>query len=177
MTVSTWKNLVIGLLILLNLAALTTIWFGHRSQFAQREVQPRRGMPHERPEVRPRDPQNRPPLDFLMIEALSLDEQQAIFFRELKENHHKKSIEMREEVNRLKDELFNAISEESSEKAERLSAEIGSVEAEIELLLFYHFADIRALCTVAQQEQFDEMLTRIGQRIHPGPPPGRGPRH
>jgi len=178
MKLSTWKNMVIGLLILLNLGVLSTVWFGHRSDMRGPETEQQHFLPGNRPGQGPHDrnPEARP-IDRVMVETLGLNDQQSKAFQDLKEYHQQASTVLRQEIHQLKEASFKAISVGDREEAERLASDIGGLHAEMELLLFGHFSEVRALCTEDQVARFDEMLSRIGQRIHPGPPPGRGPRH
>jgi Spy/CpxP family protein refolding chaperone len=166
--VTTW---IIGLLVLLNVLTLGTIWF---QQFRR----PPAPLP---PQDRRSENQQR----FLERE-LGLTEQQSQQFQTLREQFFRQSNAIMQAIHQLRkammDELFS--SSPDTQKAHKLAEEIGAKYVEQERLLFNHFLELKAVCQPAQQEKFQALMRDLLEMMTPpelpGPPraarPGEPPR-
>lgn len=162
-----WAFWGVVLLGLMSISALTTVWLQqHRPlAFASRAEGERLEPPHERV------------MKFLK-EELQLTETQAAQFAEYQTRHFTLAREHRDAIRDLKQELFQELSAPAPDtvKAERLAAAIGARQAELEKITFYHFLELKRLCSPAQQTKldalFDELLRMLDPR--PKPPPGEG---
>jgi Spy/CpxP family protein refolding chaperone len=58
-------------------------------------------------------------------------------------------------------------------KVNELADSIVSIQKQIELVTFYHFQKVRAICTAEQQQKFDEVIDEAIRMLGPKPPPRR----
>jgi protein CpxP len=166
--VTTW---IIGLLVLLNVLTLGTIWF---QQFRRPPAPP--PLQDQRSENQQR---------FLERE-LGLTEQQSQQFQTLRKQFFLQSNAIMQAIHQLRktmtDELFS--SSPDTQKAQKLAEEIGAKQAEQERLSFNHFLELKAVCQPAQQEKFQALMRDLLEMMKPpellGPPgearPGEPPR-
>jgi protein CpxP len=154
--VTTW---IIGLLVLLNVLTLGTIWF---QQFRRPPMPP--PLQDQRSENQQR---------FLERE-LGLTEQQSQQFQTLREQFLLQSNAIMQEIHQLRktmtDELFSTSPD--TQKAQKLAEESGAKHAELELLLFHHFLELKAVCQPAQQEKFQTLMRNLLDMMKPPEPPG-----
>ena len=181
MQLFTWKNSLIALLILLNAAALSTI-FGHHTT---RQDHQHHGY-HEGDSRQHEQPKGfhdkRPPLDRILQERLSFSDEQMAAFELAKDKHHQASQQLQEESRKLKNELFDQITTDNEDAARDISKRIGENKEALEWLTYEHFKELRAICKEDQLDEFDEIIKRIAQQMHAGPghppgPPGEGGLH
>lgn len=153
------------ILIVLNLFTLSVLWMTN----TRRERPPKHG-PHFRAHDRK---------DILDAE-LNFNDEQKEKHRTLKENHFKQMRILTEEIHKNKKDLFNRLSEPTYDSLEvkALCNKIGSLQSDLEELTFYHFNDIKSICTPEQKEKLKEVNKKLIDILRPkgrrGPPP---PRH
>jgi Spy/CpxP family protein refolding chaperone len=158
----------VALLVIMNISALATVWFQqHRPPELSR-----------RPESeRPEPPQQR--VRQFLKEELGLTEAQTAQFAEYQNRHFAHAREARDAIRNLKQELFHELSALAPDtvKAEKLAAAIGAKQSELEKMTFYHFLDLKRLCTPAQQTKLDALFGKLLRMLdsRPKPPPGEGP--
>ena len=145
------------LLMIANVAVLTTIWLLHTKQ------RPQRGTP----------------ADYLVKElALNTDQQNRL--HELAKEHHRQSQEIRGQIKDARHDLFKLLQQPNvSDSIKKAAADnVAKNLEQLDLLTFNHFQQVRALCTPRQQKKFDEIIEDVLEMIATGPPPGphgRGP--
>jgi protein CpxP len=141
------------LLIIVNVAVLTTIWLLHNKQ------RPGRGTP----------------ADYL-VKELSLNNDQQNKLHELAKEHHSQSQEIRGRIKDARHQLFKLLQQpdvtDSIKKA--AAGNVAKNLEELDLLTFNHFQKVRIICTPAQQKKFDEIIEDVLEMIASGPPPGPG---
>lgn len=159
----TWT---IILLVVINLLALGTIlWHVTRK-------------PHAPPPPQKRDPDQ---TQYFLRNELNLSEKQVQRFEELGQQHHQQSMRIKNEIHRLKGEIMNELflAEPDLTGIKNLAEEIGSKEAEKEILLFNHFLDLAEVCEPEQREKFNTIIHELLEMIRPqepqGPPKDRPP--
>ncbi|HEY4613571.1 MAG TPA: periplasmic heavy metal sensor [Bacteroidota bacterium] len=156
------------LLVIMNISALTTVWFQqHRRQEVLR-----------RPELeRPGPPQQRV-MQFLK-EELQLTEGQTTQFAEYQKRHFAHARVIRDAIRDLKHELFQELSTQGPDtvKVQRLAAAIGAEQSELEKITFYHFLDLKRMCTPVQQPKLDALFDELLRMLdpHPKTAPGEEP--
>lgn len=167
----TKKRLVfwgVALLVIMNISALTTIWF----------QQHRPPEPSRRLELERREPPPERVNQFLKDE-LRLTEAQTAQFAEYQNRHFAHVREIREAMRDLKQELFHELSAPAPDtmKVERLAAAIGARQSELEKTTFYHFLGLKRLCTPEQQAKLDALFGELLRMLdpRPQPPPADGP--
>ena len=151
----TWKWMV-GLLTLLNIALLLTIW--------QRPSEKPGHMPDGGPGKR-------------IVRDLNLTPAQEKEFEILKEEHHSSMMQLQEKGGETRDELFELLKQENPDMnlvKEKVQA-IAKNQEEIELITFAHFQQVRKLCTEEQKKKFDETIKDVLHSMARPPRPRDNP--
>ncbi|TNJ45237.1 hypothetical protein KFZ70_07030 [Tamlana fucoidanivorans] len=99
------------------------------------------------------------PGDFILKE-LQFSEEQMEALRMSSVGHHERMKRCSEELKRLKDLLFNTLSEQETNetKTDSIISLIGQVEMEKEKEAFSHFKTIQTLCNNKQKERFKRII-------------------
>lgn len=151
------------LLIVMNVVSLIVLWIGHT------------GRP---------DKGNGPGGGGQFLEQrLSLSPEQTAKLQALRQSHFDRMNTLKREFHDSRKELHALWkSENSAAQADGLAEKIGDLQAGIELEIFTHFSDIRALCNEEQIQVFDSIIEEVlrGGEERNGPkgnlpPPGQGP--
>ena len=154
MNVSKNKILVwaVILLVIANIAVLATIWLTHNKQ------RPERGTP----------------ADYL-VKELGLNNEQQNKLRSLAEQHHERSLNIREQIKEARHDLFKLLKEPGVDDSTKKAAadNVAKNLEQLDLLTFDHFKEVRTICTPAQQKKFDEIIEEVLQMIASGPLRGR----
>ncbi len=121
-----------------------------------------------------------PPIEEDMKRRLDLTPEQEKELKEIRGEMHDEIKPLREEMEKKRREAFNLLQEPelNTEKRDRLFAEIGGLQVQIEMAMFNHLHRIKGELTLEQQEIFlDTMEERIcpkGRPMGPGRGYGRG---
>jgi len=158
---TTSKNKLLTWLVLLllvaNAATLTLFWLGR----AKHPPQPKGS-----------------PKDFLVTE-LKLDSQQQQQLEVLVKEHREAAEQLRGKTKEAKEHFFDLLKQPAvSDSAKQTAAKaVSAITEELDLLTLNHFQKVRALCTPAQQEKFDEIIHQLTNMMaQPRPPMGPGDR-
>lgn len=173
--------LLVIVLLLANTATLAFLWWGNKGQ-----AKP--GRPDQ--------------LKDFLTEQLQLDSAQQRQYQLLITAHRTAADPLRRRVGELKDSLFLLLKQSPVNEADKQAAtnKIAATVQQLELLHINHFEQVRKLCTPAQQQKFDNLLSDIVRHLsmppgprdpgqdgrqgppppgeregRPGPPPGEGP--
>jgi len=155
-------KIVILVLLLINIATLTFMW--STSQ-------------------RPQNLQPRPPdVGEFLTQKLQLTEAQQKQFEALKQAHHEKVETLRENNKKLHNDFFDLLKQPNIDTTTiNMAADaIMMNQKAIEMATFYHFEEVRSICTPDQQKMFDEVIKealRMMSPPPPGPPHGGPPPH
>ena len=164
---ATIKNILIGLLVVLNLATLGALWYFRHQPLKADSIYTEQGEP------------NKPRKD-LLADELGFDDQQRELLEELKRDHHQSMRDNERKLMDLRKQLHQSIGDPatSPEEVQALSDSIGATLAVIERSVFDHFRDIRGLCTDEQAAHFDTVIFDLMRQMGPpGKKPGGGPPH
>lgn len=164
---------VVGLLVVLNLAALGVMWFGKPPM--PPPPPHREGGPPDGPPGHMRKGGLPPPekLTEFFKERLGWNDDQAAKFEPLKEAYGKESSALFDSIRMVRKEMFNEIFTEGSKKDELIN-KISELQRRIDEERYRHFKDISDISTPEQKEKFKELLNEV---LIPEPgPDGRGPR-
>lgn len=150
------KSKTIGIavivLALMNVALLAFLWFGQKHN--QRLINGGGGL-------------------LVLTEKLGLSESQRNQLEVLRQEHFRRMEPLRRQSHESRDRLHSLWSGGGTqEQVDSLSAEIGSLQAQIERNTFQHFSEIRAICNAEQKKIFDQIIKDIlrqGERQE-GPP-------
>jgi Spy/CpxP family protein refolding chaperone len=150
--------IIIIALLLLNFGVLGYLWMGGRNN-------------HMHP---PRDGRGEGPAGFI-IERLQLDEQQQQAFQKLRDAHHTKADELKEQSKQFHDALFVTLTDAHSNQGQvdSLMSLIAQNDHAKEELNYTHFKELKTILKPEQYKLYDEFIGDIARRF--GPPP-RGPR-
>lgn len=156
MNTSTKNNLLIGsviVLIIANVAILTTIWYMHHRDVVHRGT----------------------PADYL-VKELGLNEEQKNKLHELASEHHHQAQQINEQIKNARDSFFSLLKQPNvTDSTKKTAADnIAKHLEQLELLTFDHFQQARNICTSEQQKKFDEILQDVLRMIG-GPPQGQRP--
>ena len=166
---------VIVLLVILNLAAMGTIFFSRIQKPGRLLPPPGEGGPEN--------------IHLFLKNELNLTEQQMDRFKVLGDEHRKRTRPVQKEIHRLKMEMMDGIfNPESDEgKTDRIAEEIGRLDARMQKALFSHFRDFADICDKEQREKFRRIITEVLDLTRPAapedpggpegkrPPPGKKP--
>jgi Spy/CpxP family protein refolding chaperone len=116
-----------------------------------------------------------------IAKELQFDAQQLEAFSEMNDAHHEEMMIIMRDVRRLKDELFDYISQPTYEatKVQQLTQEIGDKIRLRDEKTFYHFKEVQKICTDEQRTRFNQLIKEALRPPHkpggrpPGPPPMR----
>ncbi len=152
-------KIVILILLLINIATLAFIWTSS-----------------QRPQNFPPRP---PDVGEFLTQKLQLTEKQQKQFETLKHAHHEKVEILREKSKNLHDDFFELLKQpEIDTTTINLAADaIINNQKALELVTFYHFKEVRAICSPTQQKKFDEVIREALRMMAPRPPgrPNGGP--
>lgn len=148
-------KVVILLLLLLNAGILIYLWLPHDNR-----------LPGDRP-ARP---------ERIIIDRLKLDEQQRDQFRQLRDEHHKRMLQIQYETANLHDSLFHLLQQSPVDTAMkyRLLQEIAQNQIQKEEVTFQHFEKLRDILRPEQKKLFDDFVADLSKQIlrsGEGPPP------
>lgn len=151
----------IVLLVIMNVSSLATVWW-------QQHRLP--GPPRDR---------GRGPVRVLqfMKKKLGLTETQVKQFAQLQREHFQQARAIQGAILDLKHEFLGELSASSPDEAkvERLAEEIGRKQTELEKLTFYHFLDLKNVCTPEQQIELNTVFGNLLRKMTPPPqPPPQG---
>ena len=152
---SFYRVIIIALLVL-NFGILGFLWMGRHGDMP----------PGRRPE----------PAGFI-IEKLQLDDAQQARFQQLRNTHHKRDMELREESRNLHDALFSLLKNEAADSAkiDNLYNLISVNDRAKEQLNFNHFKELKTILKPEQQKLYQEFIEDIAKQFGPPPPHGGRP--
>jgi hypothetical protein len=129
----------------------------------------------------PRPPrQGRNEVESFIDRELGFSDEQRVRYAALRAEHFNKGDSLMQVRSAVMKEMFGLL--ESNENNEQVSAKavtLGRIESELAIGTYEHFRAVRALCTPAQQQKFDELITDVLMKMREprgGPGPGAGPR-
>jgi periplasmic protein CpxP/Spy len=144
---------IVGLLVLLNIALVATIWL------------------QQKPD---RTPRGHPDAQRILIKELSLNESQVRMFDSLRSEHFRNMADLREEMHKLKDRFFSTLGDTTG-TPDSIASAIGGVQTKMERATYRHFAAVRNICNPAQKQKFDGIIQEVLRSmapVGPGGPPG-----
>ena len=147
----------ITLLVLLNIISLATLWY-------QRSERPPQ-------QVRQGEQRQESVTQFLNRELQLADDQKKEFER-LRREYVDASTKLNEEIRAAKKSLFDLLAAPAPEKTtiDKLTGEIGTKQAQLDLMLFNHLTALRTLCTPVQRDKFNTILREIRDLMRPQNP-------
>ncbi len=146
---------IIGVLVLCNIGLMSFIW-----------LRPHAGGP----------PPGETPRDYV-IRSLGFTADQVKKYDALIKDHHSRMQQLKHEADGYRHALFaNLNTAQPGNTADSLSTLIGNTQKTIEKVTYDHFAQVRALCTEAQQKEFDNIIEDLTKRMSGPPHPPRGGR-
>jgi periplasmic protein CpxP/Spy len=155
-TTTLW--LIIMVLVLVNLATLGSLWL------SQPDISsPERGQRPSRP-------------GFFIEQRLNFSEEQAALYRQLRQEYFDSAKNYYDEIKKEKEALFQHLKYDNGQNIEEIATRIGKLQAQIEILTFEHFLEIRKMSNEEQKAQLDSLMVRIVDRAVRPFPRGEGER-
>lgn len=120
---------------------------------------------------RPLPPGGEGPGPEFLIRELGLTDNQKRDFEKLLEAHRRDRQALLDQMRQSKLEFFGSIRQEAVDDSilRQKSEDIGRLQSEIDMLVYHHLAQLRAICDEAQQAKLDNLIIH-GVRAG-GPPP------
>ena len=114
-------------------------------------------------------------MDRHIIEQLQLDAAQQQQFERLKSAHHEQIMADNRAYRETLDSYLDLLKNEGVVPAQKDSIEavLTRIQNHKASVTFQHFAELKALCTLAQKQRFDALLPELKQVILPPPPADR----
>ena len=159
------RNLIITIvvLVIINIAALLLLWLGKPKHDNMRGTE---NIGDEKVRIQE-----------MLKEELGFSSEQAEKFLELRENHHKKSTELNDELMLVKRKMFEeAMYGDKSIISDSLLNLSLEKQSQLELLTFQHFLKLKQICTPEQQKKLFEIVHRLLGKSQQGNPPPGAPR-
>lgn len=163
----------VAILIILNLAILTMMWFNKPAYI----------KPPEHNKARPNEQEQ---ISSLLKQELSFNDEQVHQYLELRRVNSDKMNSLQNEIRDIKGQMFDdAISENMDpEISDSLLSIMLEKQGQIEKLTYQHLVDLKDLCNTEQQVQLQSLLHRLlpppdrkegppsGEKENRLPPPG-----
>ena len=150
-------SVLVVLLLLANVATIAFFWFNKENK----------------PE------QSRNGAALFIINQLNLDKSQQEKYLALVKEHQLGVRSIRDEIKVAKDNFFSLLSQSNVTEKEKQSAAktISASTEKLDLFTFKHFAKVRSICNITQQQKFDTIIKQVMQMMGEQHPNGRGPQH
>lgn len=112
-----------------------------------------------------------------MAELLDFDKTQLQQLKDLRKDFFDRTRPMHRQVMESRTALFELAKEDIQDSVAVSEAlnNLATAQGQMELAVFNHFSDIRALCKGEQKERFDEVFEQILKLNGPGGGPRNGP--
>ena len=158
--------ITVGLLVLLNLTALGTLWW-------TRLAPP--PLPGPAPQQMPGPEGRNVDVVGFLARELKFDRDQTRQFRQLRARFFDEEFRLRQEIHDLKQALTKAVFDANTDpdQMNALAVQIGEKHQEMELIQFEHLRAIKSLCTPQQKERFMALMDDVLRLTQPR---GQGPR-
>lgn len=143
---------VIFILLLINIGTLSFIWINR--------------PPHDGP------PQGGGDVTEYLSHELNFSDEQQQQLKELVKENRSGMDAMRSTNRRLHDTYFEMLGDADidSTKVTAIADSITTLQNKIELLTFYHFRKVRAICNKEQQKNYDTIINDALRMMAPPPP-------
>ncbi|MBX9733825.1 MAG: periplasmic heavy metal sensor [Chitinophagaceae bacterium] len=143
----------------------------------------------KKPSNDPPERQRKEVLEFL-VKELNMTPSQREQLMALREEHRKQVPELRRDIDRSREVFFSSLKDTTLREAQidSLFKPVAEAEQVFQKSIWLHFRKIRAVCTPAQQVEFDRIVLEALRIMQPaggprrgpegdGPPPPQGERH
>ena len=111
----------------------------------------------------------------IIIEKLHFDKEQVAQYEQLIDQHQSSVRKLTDSIKNAKNDLYRSLQEVNSTDKDALIARLGSLQRQIELTHYDHFAAIRSLCKPDQLEYYNQLTKELARFFAPpkkdGPPP------
>lgn len=163
-----WVGVITSVLLIANIITLVLLWTGHRQDSGAGKFMPPPGAG--------------PAFEFV-VQELGMTQQQQDAYRHLRDEHQQQIRPLTDSLAISKKAYFSLLKDSSITDSLLLkfSGKTVQLQQQMELVHFRHFQKLRALCTVDQQQKFDNIIQEILRRFagprppqRNDPPPGRG---
>lgn len=116
---------------------------------------------------RPNDRNKQKPRE-IIIKKLNFDESQISSFDKLIKNHESAIDLLDLEIRNTKNNLYNQLSKNNNEKeVDSILNTLNKYKAEIELVHYNHFSDIKKLCKTDQLDNYNQLTKELAKIFAP----------
>lgn len=147
------RLLSIGIIILLviNIASLSFLWFGrmHRPPFPPA---PNGGA--QGPKM-------------IIIQRLNLDATQQADYEDLIREHQEKLADLDQQIRETKNQLYSSLAQEDSTELKDLEKRLGDLQTEVEQTHVQHFLAIKKLCRPDQLKDYNFLVKDLARLFAP----------
>jgi periplasmic protein CpxP/Spy len=154
-TTTLWA--IIAVLALINIATLGSLWL---SQPAMGNTD--RPRPHRQ--------------GFFIEQRLNFTEKQAEEYRQMRQEYFEKARPYFEEIKQKKRLLYQHMQGSNGTQVKDVAHQLGQLQAELEMLTFEHFTEVRDISNDDQKIQLDSLMERMLERAVRPFPRGEGMR-
>ena len=156
-----WLSIVTIILLLANVVTLFMLWSNRNEQSKNA------GTPQQMPAQ---------PFEYISKE-LNLDQSQQEAYKKLRDQHQAVQRLMQDSIRKAKDVFFELLQKPGvSDSLLRVTDKRSTdLVAEMDIITFKHFQQVRELCKPEQQKRFDAIIKEVLHRMsgpRKGPPPG-----
>ncbi|MCE1165993.1 MAG: hypothetical protein LWX07_11400 [Bacteroidetes bacterium] len=112
-----------------------------------------------------------PPPEVLFKEELKFNADQMKKMEAFRDEDFTATKKIHDEIRDLKKNISDIVKTGNDDEANKLAAQIGDKQKELEMLRYQHFKQIRGICDDVQKQKFDEMMKKIPgpEDMQPGP--------
>lgn len=132
-------KIIISLLIVINILTIASVWFANSKH---------RGLPHDRD-------------TFSLSKELGIQSNDKEKLDQMEKQHHHDKRKLLNENRVLREHLFGLLKKQTSDSSEVMK-DVESIlknQKKIELMTYYHFAEIKKMCSPQQQVLLEETIS------------------
>ena len=120
-----------------------------------------------KPEQRNKRPdKNRDMMAYSLENEVGFDQAQMKKYQQLKEEHKAKIKPMFEDMHATKMKFYKYLQQPPDDSIiNNLATAIGEKQKNIDVQIFHHFNELRAVCTQQQQPRFDSLIQRVVSKM------------
>lgn len=110
----------------------------------------------------------------LIIEKLGFSPDQTARYERLIEQHQTEINRLKDDIRETKNRLYTTLATNDSTPKDSLINQLGVLQQQVETVHYNHFMALKQLCTLGQQDKFNELTSELADYFTPrGKPPGR----
>lgn len=151
-----WVGVITSVLLIANIITLTMLWVERKNPTGNKPLPPHGGAAFE-----------------FVVKELAMTEQQQNAYKALRDEHKQQVKPLTDSLISARNTFFSLLKDTSLSEGRltEYSAAVVKWQEKIELVNFKHFQKIKAICTHAQMEKFDNIMEEVLKRFANRRPP------